>query len=101
MEERRPEEGLRSGSSGEGAASAGSGGAEVAAEFPIWFSSRSIRSTGSQSGRAHGTSRSSANSSKRNASKRFYPQLPDGAAGKIGKKGSTGRCSPATASRDS
>ena len=53
---------------------------------------------GSPSGRVRATSRSFASSSNRSRSKRSCRRSPSGAAGRIGRRRSTGRCFPATAS---
>ena len=57
--------------------------------------------SGTRSGRDPGTNRSFASNSSEGSSKRFCRRSPGGAAGRTGRRRSTGRCFPATASRAS
>ena len=61
----------------------------------------SRKCAGTRSGRARATSRSCASSSSRSTSKPSCRPSPGGAAGRIARRRSTGRCFPATASRAS
>ena len=62
---------------------------------------RISRPRGTRSGPGRDTKASCGNNSPRRATRPFSPPFPSGAAGRIGRRRSTGRCSPATASPDS
>ena len=99
LAQRRAEEGLRAGAGASGTTAPSRDARrrrEAATREPPCR-----RRSGSRSGRARATSRSSASSSSRSRSKRSCRRSPSGAAGRIARRRSTGRCFPATASRGS
>ena len=70
-------------------------------DSPMVRVERMTDARGSRSGHVRATSRSSASSSNRSTSRPSCRRSPGGAAGRIARRRSTGRCFPATASRAS